>query len=198
MFEIKKIESVNLDSLRLLSEYLKNYTIDVNLFRNADCNKLYMREDYIHDHHFTMSIEKCELSKLKDKKILNYVEDIIEFLKTQYDARIIWLNIFPPNTKLNFHIDDHKNRHLLSLDENERYFNYEYVVTESISDQEIMRLLNNKLDVDDLDNFNEYFLSLGNSKIINLEKNSVYTFGNTIHTFVNGSDKLRCAFVFEI
>jgi hypothetical protein len=61
-----------------------------------------------------------------------------------------------------------------------------------------MRLLNNKLDVDDLDNFNEYFLSLGNSKIINLEKNSVYTFGNTIHTFVNGSDKLRCAFVFEI
>ena len=197
MFQIQKIKTVELPSVKLLSECLDNYDSNDGIFKSSNCDKLYMSDDYDGDNYATISLEHCELTKLKDEKILNYLKDSVEYIKTEYGAKVIWLNVFIPNTKLFFHTDHSKNRHLLTLNENERFFNYECFVIYPDTSENKINHLNQKLDVNDLDNFNDYFLKMGNTKIINLEKNSVYTFGNTVHTFINGSNKLRCAFVFD-
>ena len=52
---------------------------------------------------------------------------------------------------------------------------------------------------DDIDSFNQYYLNLDSScKIESLDKNTVYTFGDSVHNFVNDSNKLRVNFVFEL
>lgn len=197
MFQIKKIETLNLECVNSLENFLSNYSFDSELIGHSNCDKLYQREDYTDDVFPITPIESSEFSKFKNEKILEDTNCIIEFLKIKYNARIIWLNTFYPNSILPFHIDHSKNRHILSLNDNERFFNYEYFRTASKTNNEVISELNEKLNVNDLDNFNEYFLNYGYSKIINLDKNSIYSFGDTIHTFVNGSNKLRAAFVFE-
>ena len=52
---------------------------------------------------------------------------------------------------------------------------------------------------DDVDSFNQNYLNLDSScKIESLDKNTVYTFGDSVHNFVNDSNKLRVNFVFEL
>ncbi|MFM7018627.1 hypothetical protein [Flavobacterium sp.] len=197
MFEIKKIESLNLKFINSLENFLDKSIIENDLYHFSNCDKLYNREDYVDDSHPTIPLNKCELSKFENSQILLDMENIIEFLKLQYDAKIIWMNVFYPHSTLPFHMDFTKNRHILSLNSDERFFNYECFETKSQNNHSTILELNDKLKIDNLDNFNKEFLLRQNTRIINLESKSVYSFGDTIHTFVNGSDKIRAAFVFE-
>jgi hypothetical protein len=52
---------------------------------------------------------------------------------------------------------------------------------------------------ENLDEFNEFFLNdCELNSIHNLKSGSVYTIGNSLHTFINGSNKNRVALVFEV
>lgn len=108
--------------------------------------------------------------------------------------------IYPPKKFLNFHKDYGLNRHVISFTQNDRFFNYE-VDDDLLMSHNFEIKLNEKFQfhIDTIDDFNDYFVNIDKSCKINvLNSNSVYTFGNTLHTFYNGSDKIRVNFVFEI
>lgn len=109
--------------------------------------------------------------------------------------------VYSPTSYLNFHWDHGKNRHIISLNRNDRFFNYENNHLIRHNAQSKCNLYNEKLIElkDDIDSFNEFFIKDSDlSSIHILDTKSVYVFGNSLHTFVNGSNKLRLALVFEI
>ena len=109
--------------------------------------------------------------------------------------------VYSPTSFLNFHWDHGKNRHIISLNCNERFFNYENNNKIRHGAQEKCDFYNKKLleQKDNIDSFNEFFINDSElSSIHVLETKSVYVFGDSLHTFVNASDKLRSALVFEI
>jgi hypothetical protein len=61
-------------------------------------------------------------------------------------------------------------------------------------------IYNTKLsEIDNIDEFNEYFVNEPNCELSNLVEGSIYSFGETIHSFYNGStNKVRGAIVFDI
>ena len=108
--------------------------------------------------------------------------------------------VYSPQSNLSFHWDHGKNRHIISLNHNERFFNYE---NNNIvgAGQSKCNLYNEKLleQKDNIDSFNEFFTNDSElSNIHVLDTKSVYVFGDSLHTFVNASDKLRSALVFEV
>ena len=124
----------------------------------------------------------------------------VDYLKTIYNIKYLWLMIYSPTSFLNFHWDNNKNRHIISLNYNERFFNYEN--NNIVGDgQSKCNLYNEKLleQKDNIDSFNEFFTNDSElSNIHVLDTKSVYVFGDSLHTFVNASDKLRSALVFEV
>ena len=125
----------------------------------------------------------------------SYFHDSLNYIKSIYNIKILWLMIYPPKSRFFFNIDYEQNRHLLSFNENPRFFSYE---CDKIG---IIDEINEKLKNcnDDVDSFNQYYLNLDSScKIESLDKNTVYTFGDSVHNFVNDSNKLRVNFVFEL
>ena len=108
--------------------------------------------------------------------------------------------VYSPQSNLSFHWDHGKNRHIISLNYNERFFNYEN--NNIVGDgQSKCNLYNEKLleQKDNIDSFNEFFTNDSElSNIHVLDTKSVYVFGDSLHTFVNASDKLRSALVFEV
>jgi hypothetical protein len=87
------------------------------------------------------------------------------------------------------------------LNRNERFFNYENNNLIRNNGQTKCDFYNEKLleQKDNIDSFNEFFINDSElSSIHVLDTKSVYVFGNSLHTFVNASDKLRLALVFEL
>jgi hypothetical protein len=208
MFEIKKIESLNKDFINVITNHLESYTWDSVKFNVANNDTIYINENRPIDGNLLRPFEKTEMFKFNNPILVESLNKTVEYIKESYNPSIIWLMTYPPNTRLNFHVDDSQNRHILTFNQNDRFFNYEYVrkqiklshfiyENESYIDKEIE--LNNILKNDNfnLDSFNEDFLKIENTQIINLEKNSVYSFGNSLHNFINESDKLRMILVFE-
>ena len=107
---------------------------------------------------------------------------------------------YPPKDKLSFHADNFSNRHSLTFNYDDKFYNYEFM-SELNPGLHINGFNENfGLDWTTLDGFNEYFLNHHeNCKITSLEPQSVYTFGETIHAFANDTkDKVRFNFIFEI
>jgi hypothetical protein len=144
-----------------------------------------------------------EIEKLtflfNNKKVIDHYKTCVEFLKTTFNIGRMWAMNYPPKSFLDFHIDHGLKRHVLTFNENEMFFNYEchestdYEVALSYT-KNLKNMINDPL------KFNEYFLNNNpTNKIINLEKNKIYGFGNCFHSFFNAtSNKNRFNIVFEI
>ena len=208
MFEIKKVNSLDNECINKITNFLDSYEWDSNLFPVANNDTIYINENRIDNENTLRDLTKSDISKFKNIELINCLSETIEVIKTNFNPSIIWLMTYPPNTRLNFHVDDSKERHILTFNENARFFNYEYVrkviklnyfiyQNESYHDREVEFNEMLKTTNFNLDTFNDYFSKLENTQIINLEKNSVYSFGNSLHNFINGSDKLRMILVFE-
>lgn len=141
------------------------------------------------------------ITQFGDEKLVIELETFVNHLKTVYNLKYLWLMVYPIKSKLNFHWDNGKNRHIISLNRNDRFFNYENNVKIGTGSQNLCEIYNKKLEEqkDDIDSFNEFFLNESEFSTIHiLDTKSVYVFGNSLHTFVNGSNKIRLALVFEI
>lgn len=208
MFEIKKIKSLNQECVSKITNFLESYTWDSSIFKEANNDAIYINENRKPDGNILRGLEKSEIFKFGNPELLINLNDVVDLIKNEFNPSIIWLMTYPPNTRLNFHVDDSQNRHIVTFNENNRFFNYEYIrkqirlshfVYENESYNDMENKFNDRLKNENfnLDTFNKDFLEIGNTQIISLEKNSVYSFGNSLHNFINGSDKLRMILVFE-
>jgi hypothetical protein len=192
---IKKELTINHPSFEKISNFLDSFETDEKSFTTSTNDTLFVDPSYNSGNNHIITIEKSTLFNFNNKELNGYFEESLNYIKSIYNIKILWLMIYPPKSHLFFHIDHEQNRHLLSFNENPRFFSYECDKIEIIDE------INEKLKNcnDDIDSFNQYYLNLDpNCKIESLDKNTVYTFGDSVHNFVNDSDKLRVNFVFEL
>jgi hypothetical protein len=213
MGQIKKIADVK-ELVKPISEFLTVYEYNPNEVTATEHQLIYNHENSDVTDPLTPPLESCMKTAFRfttDDEIINNVDEIVNYLKENYDVKAIWFTLFPPNTHIQFHFDasifltkddgsifTDKNRNVLTFNTNERFFTYENTSLENKFNQS--NIYNTKLsEIDNIDEFNEYFVNEPNCEISNLEEGSIYSFGETIHSFYNGStNKVRGAIVFDI
>ena len=123
---IEKFAPIEHPSLTLLKEYFENLEIDL-----ANQPKVSNFTVYIKDGETTLGknlledLKKTFLSHFLPQEIFDSIYEAIDYIKSQYDVRIMWLMFYQPKTNLAFHIDSDYNRYAISIFDNERFFNYE-------------------------------------------------------------------------
>ena len=200
MNKIEKILEIKHPSFDWVNDFFKKKEFDINYFPNTTNDFIFHNKNYPCGQNYLVDIGESKIKSFQNKLLIEKLKECVDHLNTIYQLKFCWVMVYPPKTLLNFHWDHGKNRHVVSFCGNNRFFNYEAHDDEFFGNN-IEVELNNKLksSVNDIDSFNEYFLKLHPScKITSLDVNSVYTFGNTLHTFFNGSDTLRVNLVFEI
>jgi len=132
---------------------------------------------------------------IKNNELYEKISNVIKQIIDKFNPKIIWLMYYPPKSSIAFHQDKNKNRHILTLNNNEKFFSYECnssVLIEKIN-KKLIELKN------DIDEFNNFFKNYDKScHISNLDSCSVYSFENSTHSFINDSKYIRINFVFEI
>ena len=194
------------ESLDYISNFFDDF--DFHNFNKNVCEIGKTRNDLIYYNplvsirtYYYQPINTSIITQFGDEKLVIELETFVNHLKTIYNLKYLWLMVYPIKSKLNFHWDHGKNRHVISLNRNDRFFNYENNMKNRNGAQNLCELYNKKLEEqkDDIDSFNEFFLNESEFSTIHiLDTKSVYVFGNSLHTFVNGSNKIRLALVFEI
>jgi len=198
MEKIEKILDINYESAKFIKNFLDEY--DYNELDNIGkkCELVSLNEQYKNPEDYLNDIDKTAFSFFKGGVLLDPLKDIISKLKETFNIKKLWVMSYPPKERLDFHIDPNRNRHIVTFNNNDRFFSYEH---SSIQITEKAIFYNKKLVEfnDDIDSFNKFFIEDNtNCKISSLEPLSIYTFGNTLHTFYNGSNKLRINLVFEV
>lgn len=196
---IDRIADISHSSLDILKNYFENLELDYNNFPPVHNITLYKKQGIEKlKKNVVQDLEKTTLGSFVPKNIINEIKNFVEYLKTIYNIDIIWLMLYTPKSHLSFHVDVDSNRHIINIFDNERFFNYESSeINPSNASMYTEKLKNN---IDTIDEFNKFFLNYNPSKnkIKIIESNSVYIFNSSIHSFFNGSNKLRVNFVFEI
>ena len=196
---IEKKEDISHPSLDILKNYFENSTFDFKNFIPVTNFTIYKKSGI-------ERLNKNVVENLKNSLLKNYInENIIDeiynvrdYLVSKYDINIIWFMTYMPKAHLEFHIDNHSNRHIINIYDNDRFFNYESTnhnfYYANLYTEKMKENINN------IDSFNEFFINhkpqYNSVKII--KSNGIYTFGHSIHNFFNDSDKLRVNFVFEL
>jgi len=196
--KIEKILEINQPSFELVKNYLNEINLD-NKFNILSNEFIFHNVDYPRGINHLIKIENSVLKVFANDDLIQKLNECVEFLNTQFKLKFMWLMVYPPNSKLNFHKDHGKNRHVLTFTKNERFFNYE-VKPHTNDEMGLEQIFNNELKkTNNIDEFNDFFINThSDCKITTLEPNCVYTFGNTLHTFYNGSNTNRINLVFEI
>ena len=200
MEKIEKILEINQPSFLNLKNFFESFD-----FNSHDLPKIINNEVIFYDgispkeKEVVVDIKNTIIGSLNNQFVIDNVVESVNYIKSIYNVKMIWLMTYPPKTWLNFHRDHGKNRHVVSFNHNDRFFSYEgYSNNMMIGDTEM--IINEKLKSlkENINEFNDYFLNYDEScRISNLDSNCVYIFGNTIHNFINDSNQLRVNLVFE-
>ena len=201
MEKIEKILEINQPSFLNLKNFFESFD-----FNSHDLPKIINNEVIFYDgispkeNEVVVDIKNTIIGSLNNQFVIDNVVESVNYIKSIYNVKMIWLMTYPPKTWLNFHRDHGKNRHVVSFNHNDRFFSYEgYSNNMMIGDTEM--IINEKLKSlkENINEFNDYFLNYDEScRISNLDANCVYIFGNTIHNFINDSNQLRVNLVFEV
>jgi len=193
---IEKVGDISHPSFNILNTYFENLSFNFTNFPPVHNFALFKKENLENAHKdVVMDIKKSVLNRFFSQDIFEHLDILIEHLKQIYDVDIIWFMTYIPKSHLAFHVDAQSNRHLIPLNNDERFFSYESPnLIDFIDYTEKM-----KEHIDDIDVFNKFYLDKNpnENKITNLKAGGIYTFGETMHNFFNGSDKLRVNLVFE-
>ncbi len=198
MEKIQKISELNLESALFIKKFLDEYEYDELDNIGKKCELVLLNEKYKNPEDYLNDINNTSFGFFKGGILLDPLKNTISKLKDTFNIKKLWIMSYPPKQRLDFHVDPNQNRHIVTFNNNDRFFSYEHF-SNYLSDKSIF--YNKKLiEYDyDIDLFNKFFVDDDtNSKITSLEPLSIYTFGNTLHTFYNGSEKLRINLVFEI
>ena len=197
---MKKILEIKNEDTEFLSNFFNSINFEDVEFpyyvkkENVGNSCVYMRE--IIEGEKLIEIKCTTIGYLfKNNEVNEKFINIIDEIKRKFNPKIIWLMFYPPKSSIVFHQDKNKNRHILTLNYNERFFSYECgfsVLIEKINN--ILIEFKN-----DINKFNDFFLNYHETcEILNLDSYSIYTFENSNHSFINDSDKIRVNLVFEV
>lgn len=200
MEKIEKILEINQPSFVNLKNFFESFD-----FNSYNLPKIINNDFIFYDgvspkgSEVVVDIKNTIIGSLNNQFVIDNVVESVNYIKSIYNVKMMWLMTYPPKTWLNFHRDHGKNRHVVTFNNNDRFFSYEgYSNNMMIGDTEM--IINEKLKSlkENINEFNDYFLNYDEScQISNLESNCVYIFGNTIHNFINDSNQLRVNLVFE-
>ena len=201
MDKIEKILEINHPSFLNLKKFFESFDFDSHDLPKNINNQLIIYDGVSpKGSEVLVKVENTIIASLKNQYIIDNIVECVNHIKSIYNIKMMWLMTYPPKTHLNFHRDHGKNRHVISFNENNRFFSYEgYSDYMMYGDTEMK--INEKLKSlkDNIDEFNNYFLNYDEScQISNLDSNCVYVFGNTIHNFINDSNQMRVNLVFEV
>ncbi len=201
MERIEKILDINHPSFIELKNFFESFNFNsLDLPKNISNDFIYYDGFSPKSREVVINVKDTVIGSLNNRRIVELINECVQFIKDKYNVKMIWLMTYPPKTFLKFHRDHGKNRHVVSFNHNNRFFSYEGY-SDSMMDGNTENIINERLDLlkDNIDEFNEYFLQYEEScRISNLEPNCVYVFGDTIHNFINDSDQLRVNLVFEV
>jgi hypothetical protein len=201
MEKIEKILEINQPSFLNLKNFFESFD-----FNSHGLPKIINNDFIFYDgvspkgREVVVDIKNTIIGSINNQFVIDNVIESVNHIKSIYNVKMMWLMTYPPKTRLNFHRDHGKNRHVVSFNNNDRFFSYEgYSDNMMIGDTEM--IINEKLKSlkENINEFNDYFLNYDEScRISNLDSNCVYIFGNTIHNFINDSNQLRVNLVFEV
>lgn len=185
-------------------EYIRNHFAghkpNLDFFKGTTNEFIFHNPNYPKGKNLLIQIEKSKINYFGDKLLVNKLKECVEYLNTIYELKFMWLMVYPPKSFLYFHMDHGDNRHVISFCENARFFNYETSDSKFLENNRNNELNEKfRMSIDNIDEFNNYYKNLHESCLITtLKPNCIYTFGNTLHTFFNGSDTVRVNLVYEI
>lgn len=203
MEKIEKILEINHPSFEWIKNYFNNFNysdFDYSLFPTITNNLIRHNDNFPLNGNILTKIRNTCINNFNNNEFINKLEECVDYLCSIYDIKYMWLMIYKPKSYLDFHWDRHGNRHIISFHKDERFFNYELNAdSDQMMTEDVFFNTELKKNLDNIDKFNEFFLKQSNlCNIINFEPNCIYTFGKTLHTFYNDSNKIRINLVFEI
>lgn len=195
---IEKVDEFNHPNLNYLKEYFDNFENSQSLFPSALIFTLYKKENFKrYDYNQIDDLYESQLKNKISNKVFDKIYELVDYIKELYDIDILWLRLYNPQAYIEFHIDETSNKHCITLNGNERFFNYESAKSNYADNMLYTKKINEYSK--DIDKFNEFFIEHNpeHNRIVNIESNSVYCFNFSLHSFYNGSDKLRVNLIFE-
>ena len=125
--------------------------------------------------------------------------NFIDNLKKLFNIHILFYLGYAQKGEVNFHVDRGLNRFILPLNDDDKFYNYECLVEQKLHEKgEIYNKMRRDFP-EKIDEFNEFFLNDSElNSVHNLKSGSVYSIGNSLHTFINNSNKVRVNLVFEV
>jgi hypothetical protein len=194
MSSIKKISKLN-NVGNYISNFFDGYDFDSTVLPNRTFETIMCIGDNDKNNSFIMLPEDCVLKRFDDQKLIDDLNNVIQYLKELYNIHYIWAVAYPPNDGLRFHTDDYQ-RYVLTFNSNSRFFNYEIRQGDSLFILE--KKYNKKITSMPIDEFNQIFINETGNEIKSLDGNSIYAFNDSSHNFYNGSNKIRFILVFDI
>lgn len=193
------IADIENENFNILNEYFDSLNNSNYVDKGIRNFLIYADENYLmNNKEYVENIEKLYILK-NNNNIRNTFNTSLEYLKSIFSIRRIWLMSYSPKSNISFHTDSGLKRHVISFNEDEMFFNYECSGGD-LHNRNLSYTENLEKMIDDPLRFNEFFLKHDpNNKIINLKKNKIYSFGDCGHSFFNASNtKYRFNLVFEI
>jgi len=194
---LKEIMNIKDVYLTKLINYYNSEDFKIKDFKNNSNFIIYKngRIDNSKYHNATNPKNLVEISHTIKDDFLKFVSNLNEI----FDIDILFYLIYVPKGEINFHVDYGSNRHILPLNDDNKFYNYECLLDQNLHEKGEIYNKMRKDFPENLDEFNEFFLNdCELNSIHNLKSGSVYTIGDSLHTFINGSNKNRVALVFEV
>lgn len=135
----------------------------------------------------------------QDDRLIVEFSKILDCLNSNYDIEDMWFMCYYPKSHLKgFHNDGEYKRYGIAFNENPKFYSYECNLHKNKNINE--DILSKKFleNLDDIEKFNEYFLTQDECYIHNFKKNTIYSFGKTHHSFYNNSNEMRWNLIFDI
>lgn len=195
---IEKVDTFDHHNLVYLKEYFNNFKNSEELFPGVMIFTLYKKNDFKrYEYNKIDDLYESQIKNKIDNIVLDKIYELVDYVKELYDIDILWLRFYNPKTFIEFHMDETSNKHCITLNGDERFFNYES--SKANYADNILYTKKIKEYSNDIDKFNEFFVNHNpeHNRIVNIESNSVYCFNYSLHSFYNGSDKLRVNLIFE-
>ena len=191
---LTKITEINDVYLTKVTDYYNSEDFQSKHFLNHNVNYIIYNKDP--NFKKVYSLESIpEISyKVKDD-LTNFIDN----LKKLFNIHILFYLEYTQRGEINFHIDRGLNRYILPLNDDIKFYNYECLLEQKLHEKGEIYNKMRKDFPENFDEFNEFFLKDSElNSIHNLKSGSVYSIGNSLHTFINASNKVRVNLVFEV
>jgi hypothetical protein len=191
---LTKITNINDVYLTKVTDYYNSEYFQSKHFLNHNVNYIiYNRDPNFKKVHGLDSIH--EISYQVKDDLTNFIDS----LKKLFNINILFYLEYAQKGEINFHIDRGLNRYILPLNDDDKFYNYECLDEQKLNEKSEIYNKMRKDFPENFDEFNEFFLNDSElNSIHNLKSGSVYSIGNSLHTFINASNKVRVNLVFEV